>query len=57
MIPTAVVTDVDSFISHEHRKNSGVSRPTRSRPTVWRTSEEMEHISNREKPRYDYDDG
>lgn len=46
MISTAVVTDVDSLISHYHRKNGGVGRPTRSGPTVRSAPpEEMERVS------------
>ena len=58
MISTAIVTDIDSRISHYHRKNSGVSRATRSDPTVWRPGpEQMERIRCREKPRDHYDHG
>ena len=50
MISTAVVTDVDSLISHYDRKSGGVRRPTRSGPTVRSTqSEQMERISSGEK--------
>ncbi len=56
MISTAIITHVDSLISHYHRKNSGVSCPARSGPTVWRTQDEkMERISSGEKPYYNYD--
>jgi hypothetical protein len=56
MISAAIVTDVDSLISHYHCKNSGVSRTTRSDPAVWWAGpEEMERISCGEKTRDDYD--
>jgi hypothetical protein len=57
MIPTAIVTDVHSLVGHYHRENSGVSRATRSGPTVWQAPpEKMERISCGEKTRdyYDY---
>jgi hypothetical protein len=58
MIPTAIVTDVDSLIRHYHRENGGVSRTSRSDPTVWEAPpEEMERISCGEKTRDDYDYG
>jgi hypothetical protein len=57
-VSTAIVTDVDSLIRHYHRKDSGVSRTTRSDPAVWwARSEEMERISCGEKPRDNYDHG
>ena len=58
MVSTAIVTDVDSLVSHYHRKNSGVSRAARSGPTVWWAGpEEMERINCGEKSPDDYDHG
>jgi hypothetical protein len=58
MISTAIVTDVESLISHYHRKNSRVSSTARSDPAVWSARpEEMESISCGEKSREDYDHG
>jgi hypothetical protein len=58
MIPTAIVTDVESLIGHYHRENSGVRCTTWSDPAVWwARPEEMERVSCREKTCNHYDYG
>ena len=58
MISAPIVTDVDSLIGHYHSKNGGVSRTTRSGPTVWWAwPEEMERVGRGEKTRDDYEHG